>query len=146
MKQSTSRIRKVFRDPVTGEKSYVWADKITCRYDELEKGPIIMEFIKGDLNAEEIVEKYHICSVQTLYAWVGKFLTQQESVSLSEQNDIDMAGKSKDDQIKELKEELKKVQKEVEMQKLRATAYDKMIDFAEETFNIPIRKKSGTKQ
>lgn len=32
------------------------------------------------------------------------------------------------------------------MQKLRATAYDKMIDLAEETFNIPIRKKSGTKQ
>ena len=47
-----------------------------------------MEFIKGDLNAEEIVEKYHICSVQTLYAWIGKFLTLQESVSLSEQNDI----------------------------------------------------------
>lgn len=146
MKQSTTRIRKAFRDPVTGEKTYVWADKITCRYDELEKGPIIMEFIKGDLNAEEIVEKYHICSVQTLYAWVGKFLTQQESVSLSEQNDIDMARKSKDDQIKELKEELKKAQKEAEMQKLRATAYDKMIDLAEETFNIPIRKKSGTKQ
>lgn len=146
MKQSTTRIRKAFRDPVTGEKSYVWADKITYRYDELEKGPIIVEFLKGALNAEEFVEKYHICSVQTLYAWVGKFLTQQESVSLSEQNDIDMARKSKDDQIKELKEELKKAQKEAEMQKLRATAYDKMIDLAEETFNIPIRKKSGTKQ
>ena len=57
-----------------------------------------------------------------------------------------MARKSKDDQIKELKEELKKAQKEAEMQKLRATAYDKMIDLAEKTFNIPIRKKSGTKQ
>ena len=146
MKQSTTRIRKAFRDPVNGGKSYVWADKITYRYDELEKGPIIVEFLKGALNAEEFVEKYHICSVQTLYAWVGKFLTQQESVSLSEQNDIDMARKSKDDQIKELKEELKKAQKEAEMQKLRATAYDKMIDLAEETFNIPIRKKSGTKQ
>lgn len=146
MKQSTTRIRKAFRDPVTGENSYVWADKITYRYDELEKGPIIVEFLKGALNAEEFVEKYHICSVQTLYAWVGKFLTQQESVSLSEQNDIDMARKSKDDQIKELKEELKKAQKEAEMQKLRATAYDKMIDLAEKTFNIPIRKKSGTKQ
>ena len=90
MKQSTTRIRKAFRDPVTGEKSYVWADKITYRYDELEKGPIIVEFLKGGLNAEEFVEKYHICSVQILYAWVGKFLTQQESVFLSEQNDIDI--------------------------------------------------------
>lgn len=146
MKQSTSRIRKSFRDPVTGERSWVWADKITYRYDELEKGPIIMEFLKGELNAEEIVEKYHICSVQTFYAWVGKFLTQSDSVSLQEQNDIDMANKSKDDQIRELKEELKKAKKEAEMEKLRATAYNKMIELAEETFNIPIRKKSGTKQ
>ena len=146
MKQSTSRIRKSFRDPVTGERSWVWADKITYRYDELEKGPIIMEFLKGELNAEEIVEKYHICSVQTFYAWVGKFLTQSDSVSLQEQNDIDMANKSKDDQIRELKEELKKAKKEAEMEKLRATAYNKMIDLAEETFDTPIRKKSGTKQ
>lgn len=30
--------------------------------------------------------------------------------------------------------------------KLRAHAYDMMINLAEETFNIPIRKKTGTKQ
>lgn len=38
-----------------------------------------------------------------------------------------------------------KVQKEVELEKLRAKAFDKMIDLAEERLNIPIRKKSGTK-
>ena len=57
-----------------------------------------------------------------------------------------MANKSKDDQIRELKAALKKAQKEAELEKLRAKAYDKMIDLAEATFNIPIRKKSGTKQ
>ena len=31
-------------------------------------------------------------------------------------------------------------------EKLRAQAYDTMIDVAEEMFNIPIRKKAGTKQ
>jgi len=36
---------------------------------------------------------------------------------------------------------LKKVQKEAELEKLRAHAYDKMIDLAEQHFNIPIRKK-----
>lgn len=93
-----------------------------------------------------MVEKYHICSVQTLYAWVGKFLTQQESVSLSEQTDEDMANKSKDDQIRELKAQLKQARKEAELEKLRAHAFDTMINLAEEKFNIPIRKKSGTKQ
>ena len=57
-----------------------------------------------------------------------------------------MANRSKDDQIRELKAALKKAQKEAELEKLRAKAYDKMIDLAEERFNIPIRKKSGTKQ
>ena len=57
-----------------------------------------------------------------------------------------MANKSKDDQIKELKERLRQAEKRAEMEELRAKAYSKMIDVAEETFNIPIRKKSGTKQ
>jgi dsDNA-binding SOS-regulon protein len=48
--------------------------------------------------------------------------------------------------VEELKAALKKAQKEAELVKLRAKAYDKMIDLAEERFNIPIRKKSGTKQ
>lgn len=45
-----------------------------------------------------------------------------------------------------MKVALKKAQKEAELEKLRAKAYDKMINLAEERFNIPIRKKSGTKQ
>ena len=57
-----------------------------------------------------------------------------------------MARKSKDEQIKELKAQLKKKEKELELEKLRSHAYDKMIDVAEEMFNIPIRKKAGTKQ
>ena len=90
-----------------------------------------------------MVEKYHICSVQTLYAWVGRYVSQE---NLQNRNYEDMANRSKDDQIRELKAALKKAQKEAELEKLRAKAYDKMIDLAEERFNIPIRKKSGTKQ
>lgn len=62
------------------------------------------------------------------------------------QTDEDMANKSKDDQIRELKAQLKQARKEAEFEKLRAHAFDTMINLAEEKFNIPIRKKSGTKQ
>ena len=41
---------------------------------------------------------------------------------------------------------LVKVKEALELEKLRAKAYDTMINLAEKTFNIPIRKKSGTKQ
>ena len=65
---------------------------------------------------------------------------------MHEPNEEDMSAKSKDDQIRELKAQLKQAQKEAELEKLRAKAYDTMIRVAEETFNIPIRKKSGTKR
>ena len=53
---------------------------------------------------------------------------------LYRKNYEDVANRSKDDQIRELKAALKKAQKEAELEKLRAKAYDKMIDLAEERF------------
>lgn len=48
--------------------------------------------------------------------------------------------------IKELEAENRRLEEALEQEKLRAKAYDTMINLAEKTFNIPIRKKSGTKQ
>ena len=73
-------------------------------------------------------------------------VTQEKALSLEEQSEEDMARKSKDDQIRELQAQLRQARKEAELEKLRAKAYDTMISVAEETFNIPIRKKSGTKR
>ena len=42
--------------------------------------------------------------------------------------------------------EIKRLRKALELEKLRSKAFSTMIDLAEETFNIPVRKKSGTKQ
>jgi len=50
------------------------------------------------------------------------------------------------DDIKALRSEVTRLQKELKHEKLRADAYDTMIDIAEARFNIPIRKKSGAKQ
>ena len=147
MKRSSKRTDRVkYVDPVTGVTEYRYVEKITYRYEDEEKVPIVIEFLAGETSAEQMVEKYHICSAQTLYAWVGKYVSQENLLSLRNESPEDMANKSKEDQIRELKAALKKAQKEAELEKLRAKAYDKMIDLAEERFNIPIRKKSGTKQ
>lgn len=52
----------------------------------------------------------------------------------------------KDAEVAALKRELLSVKKELMREKLRAKAFDTMIDVAEEMFNIPIRKKAGTEQ
>ena len=42
--------------------------------------------------------------------------------------------------------ENKRLKEALELEKLRSRAFDTMIDVAEKNFNIPIRKKAGTKQ
>lgn len=48
--------------------------------------------------------------------------------------------------VKALQAEVLRLKKELKQEKVRADAYDMMIDLAENAFNIPIRKKSGAEQ
>lgn len=50
------------------------------------------------------------------------------------------------DEIKALKAELSRVRKELSYQRMRADAYDEMINIAEKQFDVCIRKKAGAKQ
>lgn len=45
-----------------------------------------------------------------------------------------------------LRAEITRLKKELRQEKMRAEALDTMIDVAEEMFNVPVRKKAGTKQ
>lgn len=146
MKTNVKKKIVSYRDPKTGHWGRQEVEQTTYRYDDQEKISIVNEFLHEYRDAQAIVDKYHISSVMTLYSWVGRVMIQTETLSLQEQTEDDMARKSKDDQIRELKAQLKQARKEAELEKLRAHAYDTMINLAEETFNIPIRKKSGTKQ
>lgn len=48
--------------------------------------------------------------------------------------------------VRTLQEEVLRLKKELKQEKMRADAYDMMIDLAEDAFKIPIRKKSGAEQ
>ena len=48
--------------------------------------------------------------------------------------------------VKSLQEEVFRLKKELRHEKMRADAYDMMINLAEDAFKIPIRKKSGAEQ
>jgi hypothetical protein len=50
------------------------------------------------------------------------------------------------EEVRQLKLEIKCLKAELAQEKLKARAYDTLIDVAEEMFQIPIRKKPGTKQ
>ena len=133
-------------NPTTGKRVWIEREKTKYTLEDEDRQKIVLDIIGGEITPEEVKEKYKIASIQSVYSWIGKYMSQQNVVFSHDINDDDMANKSKDDQIKELKEALKKAQKKADYEELRSKAYNKMIDLAEERFNIPIRKKSGTKQ
>ena len=133
-------------DPETNEQYWSREQVTVYKAEQHDRVNAVLDILKGVTTAEEVRKKYDITSINSVYTWIGKYVSQEKSLSLEEQTEEDMAKKSKDDQIRELKAQLKQARKEAELEKLRAHAYDTMINLAEETFNIPIRKKSGTKQ
>ena len=117
------------------------------KFTDEDRMQIVSEYVQGHVPASKIVEKYHLGGRQILFNWMDKFVNEKELVSLPEnQSEDPMAKKNPEEELKMLKAENKRLEKALELEKLRATAYDTMITVAEQTFNIPIRKKSGTKR
>ncbi len=133
-------------DPETQEQYWTRERVTVYKAEESDRIEAVLDILKGATTPEEVKEKYGITSINSVYTWIGKYISQEKSLSLQDQTEKDMANKSKDDQIRELKAKLKQAEKKAEYEALRAHAFDTMINLAEEKFNIPIRKKSGTKQ
>ena len=133
-------------DPETQEG--YWSKEFITVYkpEEDDRTQAVLDILSGKSTAKDIQKKFDITSINSIYTWIGKHISQEKALTLEEQTEEDMARKSKDEQIKELKAQLKQAKKEAEYEKLRAHAFDTMINLAEEKFNIPIRKKSGTKR
>lgn len=117
-------------------------------YSEEEKIQIVSEHICEQVPIDELVHKYHIGSRQTVINWVDRYLSEVERLSLpcEPESELTMSEQSLEEKLKALEAENQRLQKALELEKLRSKAYDTMITLAEETFNIPVRKKSGTKQ
>lgn len=115
------------------------------KFTEEDKIQIVSEYISSGRPASEIAEKYRISSRQIIFSWMDRYVNEREIVSLPPKSE-DMTTKSPEERLKELESRIEKLQKSLELERLRSTAYSTMIDEAEKTFNIPIRKKSGTKQ
>ena len=141
MRERTKTVRRWNGE--TGHHEYVEIHTGKYLFTEEDKIAIVAEYVQGHVPASQIQEKYHIKHRQTLLNWVDKYVYEQELVSLHEEtNPSDpMAKQSPEDRVKELEAENRRLQKALELEKLRSKAYDTMIDVAEETFNILIRKK-----
>lgn len=115
------------------------------KFTDEDKMSIVSEYVTSGRPAQEIAEKYRLSSRQIIFNWMDKYVNEREVVSLP-QTEESMAKKTPEERMKELEAENKRLVKALELERLRSEAYSTMIDLAEKTFNIPVRKKSGTKQ
>lgn len=111
------------------------------RFEDSFKLEVVQEAISSGHSKYFICKKYGINSGQ-LYGWIRIFAPEYQL------SDLSMKKKpvSENDEILSLRRALQ--QKELELKKatMRGDFYDEMINVAEGMFNIPIRKKAGTKQ
>ena len=118
-------------------------------YSEEDRLALLREFKMSGKGKLSFCKLHGIKSTSILSYWEKKYISEKCLLSLqSEPEETDMANRSKDDFKEEnaqLKKRIKELEKALEFSRLETLARDKMIDKAEEYFDIQIRKKSGAK-
>ncbi|MDR0748001.1 MAG: hypothetical protein LBF62_00320 [Tannerellaceae bacterium] len=113
--------------------------------DDALRLQIINEHLSG-ASKGSLVRKYKLKHPQRITDWMRIF-GLEESISAVPEGFMKYRKKEEEsEEIQSLKLENKRLKAELAQAKLTTRVYDTMIDVAEEMFQIPIRKKPGTKQ
>ena len=128
------------------------------KHNSLEfKIQVVDEYLRDGVQITELSKKYLI-SRAVIYKWIsifasGRLISESgNEISNVKRNPNSMPRKKEnpaetpEQELARLREENKKLQEALKMAEWSNHAKDVMIDLAEKTFNIPIRKKSGAKQ
>ena len=116
------------------------------RYPEELAIRIATEFLTTDISIRSLQKKYGFKGVGTVYTWIRKFGLSSPTDDTIKVTGIMKEEKAKSPQERALEKRLEELEKQLEYQKLKAKAYEKMIEIAEREFSISIRKKHGSKQ
>jgi len=104
------------------------------------------EYLTTSISVKELQREYGFTGAGTLYQWIRKFDLSYPSETELKANDVMKKERSKTSHEQELEAKVRELEKQLEYQKLKARAYEKMVEIAERKFSISIRKKFGSKQ
>ena len=124
--------------------------------DATQKRMIVKAYLQNHVPLRKLCADFCISRV-TIWRWIRTFADgnvperKSQSVSVVKPNPLPMPKKQKSeesasDELARLRAENKRLSEALKMAEWMNHAKDVMIDEAEKTFNIPIRKKSGAKQ
>ena len=125
-------------------------------YDESEKHQIVINYLKSGQSKADFW--YHHTGKEDhglLIKWMRKlgYLKGEQLVKRSPESSIACMSKDKKNQgsgvdsfeTLQLKKRISELEKQLKDAEMKAIAFSTMVDIAEETFKIPIRKKLNTK-
>jgi len=107
-------------------------------YEDSLKREVVREVRAGLLSKAEAQRKYNIPGSTTVLYWLRNFddnNPRRRKMSVDKKSSKDL-----------LLRRIQELERQLEDEKIRSEGLSKMIDIAEDQLNVPIRKKSGTKQ
>jgi transposase-like protein len=104
------------------------------------------EFLDTTITIKELQSKYGFKGVSTLYNWIRKFGLSYPSGEEIKINEAMEKEKRKSSREQELEKKIAELEKQLNYERLRAKAYNKMIEIAEREYSISIKKKHGFKR
>jgi transposase-like protein len=115
-------------------------------YTDDFKLKVVQEYLMSDATTSDMKKKYGIKSRGSISEWVRKFGLESPT-----QREIELQSAMKEQNQRtpreqELELEVMQLKKELERERLRTLALNKMIDIAERDLKIKVRKNFGAKQ
>ncbi len=122
-------------------------EKRRSKYSEGLKRKIAKEYLEGKASYGILAQENNLANkdvVKEFVKWYKRRLNQEPSNKVN----VKDSGKSQDSKSGDLQlnQEVEKLRKELELERLRVEMLETMIDEAERVLSIDIRKKSGTNQ
>jgi transposase len=119
-------------------------------FSESFKREIIEEYLKSGEAKYRIQARYGIKGKSAIHVWMqqlGYSDITGKGVNLEPINQWDLAKKStpKSSHTLELEAKIRLLERQLDDERLRSELYNRMIDLAEKTYKIPVRKNFNTK-
>jgi len=116
------------------------------KYTDDFKLKVALEYLNTSQSQREILIKYGIGGSNCITDWIRKFELRKPTIKDLEAR-LQMAKSIKKTKLEQYQEsKIKKLEELLRREQLKAEALDTMIDIAEDSLKIAIRKKSGSKQ
>ena len=109
------------------------------RYGEVFKRHVVEEIEAGRITMAETRRRYGILGHSTVLKWCRRYGKKRSRYDKVE-------GMDKEIELMHLRNENKALKQELDDTRLKNVVLETMVDVAEREFNIPIRKKYGTKR